>query len=303
MINTSKQHDALHTKNDEMNDSLLPFLIENRGVRGFAVDIRAGLDTMFAWRDYPADVRRLLGEALAATPLLAADLPKGARFNLQFQGKGALQMLVTQVDSQLELRGMAKNDPTAEGDFHRLMSGGVLACLLESPASTQNYQATVEIVGESLAESLQVYFQRSEQLSTLILLAAGPQRLAGMLVQRLPENSRDDDWHHVYTLFRTLGQQELLDTDATTLLNRLFFEDTVRVFEPRPLTMKCRCSHAQISAMLLSMGEPEVQSIVKEQGQVEVTCEFCGRHYPFTPIEVRELFAGAQTATPTAARH
>ena len=286
-----------------MNDSLLPFLIENRGVRGFVVDIRSGIDAMFGWRNYPDDVRRLLGEALAATPLLAADLSPGARFNLQFQGKGALQMLVTQVDAQLELRGMAKHDNTASGDFHRLMSGGVLACLLEPKLGADRYQATVEIVGESLAESLQVYFQRSEQLSTLLLLAAGPQRLAGIMVQRLPENASDDDWHHVYTLFRTLAEKELLDTDAPTLLNRLFFEDTVRTFEPRPLRLACRCSHAQISAMLLSMGEPEVTAIVEEQGKVEVTCEFCGRHYPFTRIEVKELFVGAQTATPTAARH
>lgn len=287
-----------------MNDALLPFLIENRGVRGFAVDVHSGLDSMFGWRNYPEDVRRLLGEALAATPLLAADLAAGGRFNLQFQGHGALQMLVTQVDAGgLELRGMARNDAGASGDFHALMSGGTLACLLEPKPGADRYQATVEIVGDSLAESLQVYFQRSEQLSTLLLLAAGPQRLRGLMVQRLPEKSSDDDWHHVYTLFRTLGQHELLETDIPTVLNRLFFEDTVRVFEPRSLKMNCRCSHAQISAMLLSMGEADVEAIVQEQGKVEVTCEFCGRHYPFTRIEVKELFAGAQTQTPPAARH
>ncbi len=279
-----------------MNDALLPFLIDNRGVRGFAVRLGSGLDAMFGWRQYPADVRRLLSEALAATPLLAADLPSGARFNLQFQGQGALKLLVTQIDSDFNLRGMAKFTEGTAGDFHTLMSGGTLACLLESKAGGENYQATVEVVGESLAESLQVYFQRSEQLSTLIRLAAGPGSLAGLMLQRLPEKCSDDDWHHVYTMFQTLKEDELRDTDAVTLLNRLFFEDTVRVFEPRPIRMQCRCSHAQISGMLLALGENEVEEVLKEQGRVEVTCEFCGRGYPFSPLDVKTLFAAAHAS-------
>ncbi len=285
-----------------MNDALLPFLIENRGVRGFALDVRGGLEAMFGWRRYPADVRRLLCEALAATPLLAADLPSGARFNLQFQGRGALKLLVTQIDAALELRGMAKCEAGAAGDFHGLMSGGVLACMLEPKPGVENYQASVEVVGESLAESLQVYFQRSEQLPTLIRLAAAPSRLAGLMLQRLPEKCSDDDWHHVYTMLQTLKQDELRDTDALTLLGRLFREDTVRVFEPRPIRLQCRCSHAQISAMLLALGENEVESVLKEQGRVEVTCEFCGRGYPFSPLEVRNLFEGAKSKPKTATR-
>ncbi|MEK6806863.1 MAG: Hsp33 family molecular chaperone HslO [Pseudomonadota bacterium] len=286
-----------------MNDALLPFLIENRGVRGFAVRLGGSLDAMFGWRHYPVDVRHLLSEALAATPLLAADLPVGARFNLQFQGQGALKLLVTQINSELELRGMTKFAENATGDFHALMSGGVLACMLESKGAADNYQATVEVVGESLAESLQVYFQRSEQLSTLIRLAVGADSLAGLMLQRLPEKCTDDDWHHVYTLFQTLGETELRDTDAATLLNRLFFEDRVRVFEPRPIRMQCRCSHAQISGMLLALGETEVESVLQEQGKVEVTCEFCGRSYPFSPLEVKALFAAAQVHHPSGVAH
>ncbi len=285
-----------------MNDALLPFLIENRGIRGFAVHVGTGIEPMFAWRHYPEGVRRLLSEALAATPLLAADLPAGARLNLQFQGRGALKLLVTQINSELELRGMAKFEGAASGDgqppadFQQLMGGGTLACLLERKAGGDNYQASVEIVGESLADSLQVYFQRSEQLSTLIRLAAGPEKLTGLMLQRLPEKCSDDDWHHAYTLFQTLREDELRETDAPTLLGRLFAEDTVRVFEPRPVQLQCRCSHAQISSMLLALGITEVESILQEQGRVEVTCEFCGRAYPFSPLEVKTLFAAAHAS-------
>ena len=94
-------------------------------------------------------------------------------------------------------------------------------------------------------------------------------------------------------LFGTLGEAELLATDSTTLLQRLFAEEEVRLFEPRPVTLACHCSHAGISAMLLGLGEEELAPVLKERGHVEVTCEFCGRNYRYADIEVRQLFAGA----------
>jgi len=276
---------------------LVPFLIENRGVRGFAVEITEGIPELLGWRDYSPDVLRLLGHAIAATPILAADVGKDARFNLQFQGAPGqpLKMLVVQTNQQMQLRGMAKVEPGTEGDFHQLMAGGTLACMLEPKSGgADRYQALVEILGDKLSEALEIYFVQSEQLRTRICLGASPNRFAGLMVQRLPEGCSDDDWLHVYHLFQTLQEPELLAVDAETLLRRLFAEDTVRVFPSRPIALQCQCSHAQISAMLIGLGEAELHPLLVEKGRVDVTCEFCGKNYGYREVEVRELFAGAK---------
>lgn len=283
-----------------MANRLLPFLIENRGVRGFAVEITEGIPELLGWRDYPADVLRLLGHALAATPLLAADLRHEAKFNLQFQGRAGgpaeapLKLLVAQIDQHLQLRGMAKFEPGAEGDFQALMGGGTLACLIEPRQGGERYQALVEIAGLSLSEALEIYYSKSEQLPTRLRLGAAPDRLCGLLLQRLPEGGNDDDWVHVHHLVQTLHEPELLSTDAETLLRRLFSEDRVLVFEPRAVALQCQCSHAQISAMLLGLGEEELKPLLVERGRVDVTCEFCGKEYGYREVEVRELFAAAR---------
>ena len=282
-----------------MSNQLLPFLLPQRGVRGFAVEISEGIPELLGWRNYPPDVVSLLGEVLAATPLLAADMREAGRFNIQFQGKGALKLLVTQVDHELRLRGMAKCDEKAAGDFQQLMGGGMLACLLESRRErSHDYQAVVEVLGESLAESLQIYFHQSVQMPSLVRLAASPGKLAGLMLQRLPEGAgqQSENWLHVNHLFSTLKPAELLADEAQRLLQKLFAEDEVRVFEPRPITLACQCSHAGISAMLLGLGEDELKPVLEEKGRVEVTCEFCGRTYSYPDIEVRELFAAASTA-------
>jgi molecular chaperone Hsp33 len=277
------------------SDYLIPFLIENRGVRGFAVEIESGIGDMLGWRHYSSAVTQLLGQALAATPLLAADLRDEGRFNVQFKGLGGLQMLVTQIDDQLKLRGMAKSAPDASGDFQELMHGGMLACLLEPRAGAERYQAIVDIRGASLAEALESYFAQSAQLPTRIRLAAGPRKFSGLLVQRQPEGIglQGDNWDHVQALFATLGERELLDVDSLTVLQRLFPAEDVRVFAARPVKLSCRCDHAGISAMLLALGENELKEPLESEGQVDVTCEFCGRVYHFGAAEIHNLFSAA----------
>lgn len=282
-----------------MNE-LRELLFPERGVRGAYIDLREGVAELLGWRHYPPDIYRLLGEALAATPLLASHLNFDGRINLQFQGKHALKLLVTQIDHQLEVRGMAKADADAAGDFAALMQDGLLALMLEPGKGSQYYQAVVEIRGDSLAQALEGYFTQSEQLSTFLRLAAGPERLVGLMLQRLPADEvkdGDEHWQHMKILAGTVTEREMLEKDGETLLRHLFHEEDRRVFEPRPVALRCRCSHASISAMLLGLGEQELAPVLLQHGRVAVTCEFCGREYSYTEVEVRALLA-AEHATP-----
>ncbi|HSW13562.1 MAG TPA: Hsp33 family molecular chaperone HslO [Solimonas sp.] len=281
-----------------MNE-LRELLFPERGVRGAYVSIDEDIQELMGWRNYAPDVFRLLGEALAATPLLASHLKFDGRINLQFQGKHALNMLVTQIDHQLELRGMAKAESDAAGDFTALMHDGMLALMLEPGKSTQYYQAIVDIRGDSLAQALEGYFSQSEQLPTFIRLAAGPERLVGLMLQRLPADEikdGDEHWQHMQILAGTLGQKEMLEKDGETLLRHVFHEEDRRVFEPRPVVLKCRCSHAGISAMLLGLGEQELAPVLLQHGKVSVTCEFCGKEYSYSDADIRGLLA-AEHAT------
>lgn len=288
-----------------MRDALIQFLFEGQGARGAVVDIRGGLKDMLRSRPYPDDVRKLLGETLAASPLLASHLKFEGRINLQFQGDGPVKLLVTQIDNTLKLRGMAKADAGATGDFRSLLGAGVLALMLE-PHRGQNYQALVPLESSSLAAALENYYARSEQLPSLIRLAASDDRLCGIMLQRMPGHDTEADnvyWEHLTGLFATLQPPEMLTVTLQTLLHRLFHAEALRVFEPRPVVLACACSRASISALLLSLGEKELNPLLAERGKVEVTCEFCGRAYVHSAIEVRELLAAQDAGVASAVRH
>ena len=290
-----------------MSDAVTPFLFEHRNVRGAWVEIDSGVDEMLGHHGYSPDVRALVGESCAAVALLAQQTAFEGRLSLQFQrGAGAVKLLVAQADQKLNVRGMAKAERDASGPLSRLMSGGVLGLTIEGAAGGQDYQALVEAKGATLASALEGYFLQSEQLATRVCLAADPLRLRGILIQRLPARTTEEDdahWDHLQALFATLTAQELASFEPRELLLKLFAGEEIRVFREKPVTLVCRCSHASISAMLVSLGRPELEQLLKERGEVEVICEFCGKAYRYSPRDMQELFAATEARAGAATRH
>lgn len=294
---------------------LTTFAFDNHIAHGAIVRLRAGVSELLDHRAYSPAIRKLLGEAIAAMPLLATHLNFEGRINLQFQGLPATrtiaaaktQLLVAQIDHRLRVRAMAKAPADLEGSFRELLEGGVLALMVEPTAGKRApTQAVVLIEGERLQDSLEAYFARSEQLPTLIRLAVHGDELAGFLLQRMPVESatgNEDDWQHLRVLAHTLTDDELLHADADRLLMNLFADaPPLRRFDPREVHVECNCDHAGISRLLIALGRDEVDAIVADQQRVSITCEFCGREYVFTPQEAVNLFSVAGAA-PSGTRH
>jgi molecular chaperone Hsp33 len=187
----------------------------------------------------------------------------------------------------------------------------------------QAYQGVVPLHGDrrqplqSVAEVLEHYMLQSEQLDTRLVLAADDQVAAGLLIQRLPVQgegnlaggrSREDDiglnehYNRIAHLAATLTREELLRLDADTVLRRLFWEETLRRFEPltgsQGPRFACSCSRERVGQMLLGLGKEEVDAIVAEQGRVEIDCDFCGARYHFDAVDVGSLFTPGRDHPP-----
>ena len=161
---------------------------------------------------------------------------------------------------------------------------------------------------QELSEVLEHYMLQSEQLDTKLILAANDEVAAGLLIQRLPVegsgnlgHARNEDeiginesYNRIAHLAATLTRDELLTLDADTILRRLFWEETLRRFEPLAGAsgprFQCTCSRERVAQMLRSLGRDEIDGIVVEQGRVEIACDFCGTKYHFDPVDVGELF-------------
>jgi molecular chaperone Hsp33 len=279
-------------------DCLHRFVFEGLPIRGHLVHLDASWRALIEHRKYPPAIRDTLGEAVAASLLLAATIKFEGALSLQLQGDGPVHLMLAQCTSGLGVRGLARyREPGPDGSGASAMFGaGNLTVTLEDEDRTQRYQGIVPVSGERLAESLQVYFENSEQLPTRLWLHADERGAAGMLLQRLPDADGPnvtDAWNRVQLLGDTLTPAELGQLAHFEILRRLFNEDDVRLFDPAPVYFRCRCSRERVAGMLRSLGEQETRSVLLERGDVEVSCDFCNKTYVFDVVDVEQLFAPA----------
>jgi molecular chaperone Hsp33 len=292
------------------------FVFEHYPIRGHLVHLDAAWRALIEHREYPQAIQSLLGEAVAASLLLAATIKFDGVLSLQLQGDGLVHLLLAQCTSGLGVRGLARYQEEAdrdslaeaEADIAALIGAGNLTVTLETDDAGRRYQGIVPISGARLAESLQGYFENSEQLPTRLWLYADAQGASGMLLQRLPGESSaaggsrasatevDDAWQRVQLIGDTLTREELRTLTDLEILQRLFNEDDLRLFEPSPVYFRCRCSRERVGGMLQGLGEAETRSVLAERGEVEVRCDFCNRAYVFDAVDVARLFnAGASS--------
>jgi molecular chaperone Hsp33 len=279
-------------------DCLRRFVFENFAVRGHLVHLDSSWQALLEQRRYPDHVRDTLGEAVAASVLLAATVKFDGVLSLQLQGDGPLYLLLAQCTSGLGVRAVARfKDGIATSDIAALAGDGNLTVTLESETSEQRYQGIVPLSGARLADCLQVYFENSEQLPTRLWLHADEKGAYGMLLQKLPAapetpggDAADDAWRRVQLIGETLTPQEMATLRDDEILHRLFNEDDVRVFEPAPVFFRCRCSRERVGGMLRALGERESREVIAERGSVDVRCDFCNRAYVFDPVDIEQLF-------------
>ena len=291
-------------------DTLYRFLFANAPVKGELVQLPHTWRTIAHTakkRAYPAVVTEILGQMTAACTLLSANLKFDGSMIMQIHGDGPIQLLVVECRSDLTIRATAKvaenANIDAQMDLQTLLNqnGNARFAITLDPnerqPGQQPYQGIVPLHGETIAEILMHYMSASEQLDTHIELAANSHSCAGVLLQKLPlhggvqsESQNLHVWDELCSIVKTVGSEELLNTDADTLMHRLFWQYPLEHSTEQNVQFGCTCSPQKVTDMLKMLGEDEASDMLSEQNHVEVSCDFCGQAYELTAEQVRALF-------------
>ncbi len=291
-------------------DVALGVTIPARNARGRVARLGPVLEEVLANHGYPPVIEQLLAEALVLTALLGSLLKDPAgQTTIQAQtDNGIVDLLVCDYLGG-ELRGYVRHDserlaeagPTPS--LFALFGKGYLAITFDQPATDERYQGIVPLEGTSLAEAAQSYFSQSEQIPSLVRLAAEKREegwsAGGLLFQHLPEGEegRDrlhtrldhPDWPHVALLAGSIRPGELTDPALALddLVWRLFHEeDEVRTLEPLRLVRGCRCNPDYVRSVIARFPADERQAMVGDDGLIRVDCAFCSLTFPIALDEV-----------------
>jgi len=291
------------------DDLVAPFQIEGQPVRGRIVRLGPAIDQVLTRHAYPGPVANLLGEACALAALVGASLKFDGRLIVQAQGDGPVAYVVADYDTDGALRGYCRFDETRLAELSAavgrpgagaLLGQGLLIMTIDQGDGRERHQGVTPIEGETLALCAETYFAQSEQTPTRVRLAVGQAdtgdgphwRAGGLIIQNIAADEARgptaEAWTRAQAFFETVGEDELIDPSiaAQTLLFRLFHEDGVRLFAAQPLRAFCRCSEGRIAAMLAAFDTAERAEMVREDGMIQVTCEYCARVYELAPEAV-----------------
>jgi len=278
---------------DPQPNRVRSFLFEQLDIRGAWVQLGPAWREMTAGRNYPEPVLELLGQLAVVATLITANLKQAGRLTFQLRGEGAVSLLVMDCDEQLRLRGMARAPAAlSAGSLPELLGAGALTLTLDTAGMRQPYQSHVPLQGETLAAVFEHYLEQSEQTPTRLWLAANHETAAGLFLQALPDaNARDPDgWNRVQLLAGTVKADELTGLGSIKLIESLFPEEDVRVYDPRPVSYHCPRDPEKIESMLRGLGRTECEAVIAEHGEIRVHDDICNHEYVLDAAAVAALF-------------
>lgn len=277
------------------HDKLSRFIFDNHAVRGELVNLNDTYQRILNNQNYPLAVQKLLGELLVATCLLTATLKFEGDITVQLQGDGPLNLLVINGDNQQQMRGIARvNEMIKDDATLKEMIGNGYILITITPKHGERYQGIVALEADTLSGCIENYFKQSEQLLTRLFIETNVSQnqtiAAGLLLQVLPSSEEtDESFEHLATLAETLKAEELFNLPAEEILYRLYHQEDVRLFTDQDVIFKCRCSRTRCEDTLITLPTAEIDTILQEDGNIDMHCDYCGTHYIFDKVDIENL--------------
>jgi molecular chaperone Hsp33 len=289
-----------------MSDHLLRIMTRDGTIRASAADTTCLVEEIRQRLQTDPTATVAVGRLASAAALMGSLLKDRQRLALVIEGNGPLKRLQAEVDADGHVRATVKVPtpglPPRDGRFD--VSGAIgkagFLHVTKDLGMKEPYRGMVQLVSSEIAEDLAYYFTTSEQTPSGVALGVELDQQAevaaagGFLVQLMPGSdpqlaeqleARLLALPPITSLLRN-GQspQQIL----AQLLQGIPYDEVART----PLSFHCPCSQRQVAGVLGVMAADELEEILVEQGQVEITCEFCREQYRFDRAAVDQLRMG-----------
>lgn len=248
-----------------------------------------------------------LGRALLGASMMGDMLKeqKGS-LTLQIKGGGPLGTVLAVSDYEGNVRGYVQNPHVELMEKHQgkldvgaaVGSTGTLT-VIKDIGLKEPYVGSIGLFSGEIADDLAMYFVESEQIPTacaLGVLVGTDQSVTsagGYLIQLLPGASDDIIDKIEAGVHRVGSVSHALESglDGEGLLRAVLSDFQLEILEKHPVEYRCYCSRDRVTRALISMGREELSSLIRDQGQADLTCQFCDKVYHYSQEQLEKLLA------------
>ena len=246
-----------------------------------------------------------LGRTLMAASMMGDALKiSGSSLTLQIKGGGPLGTDLAVSDDSGNVRGYVQNPHVelmekAPGklDVGRAVGEGGSLTVIKDLGMKEPYVGTISLLSGEIADDVAAYFVESEQIPTacaLGVLVGTDQSVTaagGYLIQLLP-GAGEDIITKIEAGVARVGSVSHALADglgAEGLLRAVLSDFDLEILESHPVEYRCYCSRERVTRALVSLGRDELTSLIEEQGQAELTCQFCDKVYRYSKEELEHI--------------
>lgn len=277
-----------------MNSSYLQkFIFDGLPIKGSMVVLEDAWQTIANQRLYPLGLSQLLGELLAANVLLTSNLKLNGKVICQIQDNPHFNLVVSECSNELIVRATAKFavEDQVILDYSNYLDSGHLVVSIDAKNDGNLYQSIIAFNGNTISEILNNYMVQSEQLKSWLMVAYSEHKVVGFMLQQLPDtqNSFSHEIERIFLLANTLTSSELINDNLELIIGKLFNEDNVVMFPEHQVRFACSCSRNRVSEILCNLGKAELESLIEEEGNIKVDCDYCNTEYRFTQAELKKF--------------
>ncbi len=248
-----------------------------------------------------------LGRSLIVGAYMSTELKDtDQKLSITINGGGPLGKIVVLGDYGAKVRGYVEN-PEVELPLNTLgkldVGGGVghdgYISVVKDLGLKEPYSGRCHIIDGEIANDFAYYFTVSEQQPSAVALGvlAGDNQCVsagGIFVTALP--GADDNtitvmedimtnFTRVSDLFKEMTPEEIIEKYFSHL-DVFSLPDIFPKYE-------CNCSVERLERVVVSLGRDEAYDILRENGKIELTCQFCNKKYEFSKQDVNRLFSEA----------
>ena len=290
-----------------MADQIIRVLAKNAPVKASVITARDMVERARQIHRTLPVATAALGRTLMAASMMGNQLKEeDGSVTLRIKGDGPLGGITAVADSAGNARGYVVNPAVdlplkgpAKLDVGSAVGRDGSLTVIKDLNLKEPYVGTVPLVSGEIAEDITSYFAESEQIPTACalgvlvdvdqsVLCAG-----GYLIQLLP--GADDA--AISAIERGIARvgpvTEALrgGLDARGLVEQVLSEFELEELSAEPVEYRCYCSRDRVTRALISMGREELETLLREQGKAELTCQFCDKVYHYTKEELEALLA------------
>lgn len=287
-----------------MSDVIVRATAANAQIRAFAANTKDIVETARQAHNTSPVMTAALGRLLTAGAMMGV-MQKGDAdiLTLQIKGGGPGKGLTVTADSHGRVKGypVVPNVMLPPNSKGKLDVGGALApgflTVIKDLGLKDPYVGETMLVTGEIGDDLTEYFMSSEQIPSSVGLGVlmnkdnTVNQAGGFIIQLMPFADDSVIDRLEANLSKITSVTSLLEAGNSPedILKIVLEGFDVEITDRIPTSFYCNCSKERFAKGLISLDRKEMKEMIASGEEIEVNCQFCGKHYYFNTEELKEI--------------